>query len=128
MTTETRPLSPFISVYRPQLTSVLSILHRITGVFIALGSVLLVWWILAVAAGPASFEAVRGFYASWFGRLVLGVFSYAALYHLCAGIRHLIWDGAWMLSNEQVRVSGWVMFTTVNVLFLAVWSVGYACR
>lgn len=128
MTTENRPLSPFLTIYRPQSTSVLSILHRICGVIIALGAVLLAWWILAAAAGPASYEAMRSFFASWFGRLLLGVFSYAVVYHLCAGVRHLIWDAAWMLEKEQVNASGWAMFAIVNILFLAVWGVGYACR
>jgi len=87
-----RPLSPHLQVYRPQYTSVLSILHRATGVCMTFSAVLVVWWFIAAATGPEYFETVNGLLTSFLGQLIL-LGSLAALwYHFCNGIRHLYWD------------------------------------
>ncbi len=90
MATDNRPLSPHLQVYRPQLTSVLSILHRITGVALAIGTLLLVWWLIAAAAGPGAYDAAQGFIGSILGRLLLLGWTFALFYHLANGIRHLL--------------------------------------
>ena len=92
-----RPLSPFMfpTWYRFQITSVLSILHRFTGIALAVGSILLVWWLIAVAAGGELFAATHAFIASPIGLLLLFGWSVAFFYHLCNGIRHLAWDAGY---------------------------------
>ena len=92
MSSKERPLSPHLQVYRPELTSVLSIVHRITGVALSVGLLLLVCWLLAVASGAAFYDAVQAFNAHWFGRILLFGWTFALFYHLCNGIRHLVWD------------------------------------
>lgn len=87
-----RPLSPHLQVYRPQYTSVLSILHRAAGVFMTLAAVLLVWWFLAAATGPDYFATADGILTSFIGQLILFGSMVALWYHFCNGIRHLYWD------------------------------------
>ena len=88
----TRPLSPNIQIYRPQLTSVLSIANRITGVVLSICAVVLVVWLIAAATGPQAYAAVQGAIASWIGQIVLFGCTFAFFLHLCGGIRHLVWD------------------------------------
>ena len=119
-----RPLSPHLQVYRPQITSVLSIIHRATGVALAFGLVMLVWWLVAGAAGPAAYETVRDFSGSVIGRLVLFGWSFALFYHLCNGIRHLFWDAGYGYDLDTAARSGWaVMFATL-VLTVIAWGIG----
>ena len=105
-----RPLSPFMfpTWYRFQITSVLSIVHRLTGIALAVGSILLAWWLVAVAAGGQVFAATHAFIASPIGVLLLFLWSVAFFYHLCNGIRHLAWDAGWGLrtphgSSQRLR-------------------------
>lgn len=128
MTAENRPLSPHLQIYRPQLTSVLSILHRLTGIALAAGTLLLVWWLVAVAAGPAAFETVQGFIGSWFGRALLLGWSYALFYHLANGIRHLAWDAGWGFELKTVYLTGWTVIWASVVLTLLAWILGYGMR
>src|SRR5260370_41276332 len=92
-----RPLSPFMfpTWYRFQITSALSILHRLTGIALAVGSILLAWWFVAVAAGGQVFAAIHAFIASPVGVLLLFLWSVAFFYHLCSGTRHLAWDAGY---------------------------------
>lgn len=87
-----RPLSPHLSIYRPQLTSVTSIFARITGVALLGAAVLVVWWFLAAASGPEYFAFVNGLMTSWFGDLVMFAALWAVCYHFLSGLRHLYWD------------------------------------
>jgi len=87
-----RPLSPHLTIYRPLINMVMSIVHRITGMGLYFGMVLLAWWLLAAATGPGAFETANAFFGSWFGRLILFGFTWALLHHLLGGVRHLIWD------------------------------------
>ncbi|MEE9250814.1 MAG: succinate dehydrogenase, cytochrome b556 subunit [Alphaproteobacteria bacterium] len=119
-----RPLSPHLQIYRPQITSVLSILHRLTGVVLAPGAVLLVYWLLAAAAGPADFATAQSLMGSTFGTLVLVGFSYALFYHLCNGIRHLCWDAGWGFDLNTAYASGWAMVAVSIALTAAAWAFG----
>ena len=92
-----RPLSPHIQVYNQSYTGTLSILHRITGVALSLGIVLVVWWLVAAATGPAYFAVVDGLLTSWIGGLVLIASAWALAYHFANGIRHLVWDAGYGL-------------------------------
>jgi succinate dehydrogenase / fumarate reductase, cytochrome b subunit len=111
-----RPLSPHLQVYRPQITSVLSILHRITGVALTIGTVLLTWWLVAAAYGPEQFANVQAFLGSFIGQLLLWGFTFSLFYHLCNGIRHLLWDFGWGFEIEQVRISGLIMVAAAAAL------------
>ncbi len=120
MATTSRPLSPHIQIYKPQLTSVLSILHRATGVFLCLGAVLFVWWVTALSLGPESFAAVRDALGSWFGRLLLFFWTFSFFFHLCNGIRHLFWDAGLGFEIRTAYASGKaVIVASVAMTFLA---------
>lgn len=101
-----RPLSPHLTIYRPQITSVLSILHRVTGVALSLGALLTVWWFLAAATGPEYFAVVDGLVTSFIGDLVMLGSLWALSYHFCNGIRHLYWDTGRGFELETVRKTG----------------------
>lgn len=101
-----RPLSPHIQIYRPQITSLLSILHRITGVALTAGTLLLTYWLVAAAYGPGAFADAQALIGSWLGHLVLWGFTFAIFYHLANGIRHLAWDFGWGFELLQVRSTG----------------------
>jgi succinate dehydrogenase / fumarate reductase cytochrome b subunit len=117
-----RPLSPNIQIYRPQLTSVLSIANRITGVVLSLGAVGLVIWLTAVAMGPGAYGKVQGLVASWGGRIVLFGFTFAFFMHLCGGIRHLVWDTVHGFELRSIYISGWAVVAGSVVLTLAAWA------
>lgn len=116
-----RPLSPHLQVYRPQLTSLLSITHRLTGVALALGTFGLAWWLMALAGGPESYAAAQACLGSWLGKLMLFGWSFALFYHLCNGIRHLIWDAGRGLEIEAVYRSGWITLGAAAGLTVLVW-------
>lgn len=125
MTVQNRPLSPHLQVYRPQLTSVLSITHRLTGVALAVGTLLLIYWLAAAAAGAEAFETAQSFIGSWFGQLLLFGWSLALFYHLCNGIRHLFWDIGAGLDLPTAYRSGYAVLIATVVLTLASWIAGY---
>ena len=129
MTQADRPLSPHLQIYRPQLTSVLSILHRLTGVALALGTGLLVWWLAAAAAaGPEAFAGANGFLGSVLGRLLLLGWSFALFYHLCNGIRHLFWDAGFGYEIATLNRSGWLVLVASLALTVIAWLAAYAAR
>ncbi len=123
MTTPTRPLSPHLQVYRPQLTSVLSISHRATGVVNALALAALVWWLAAAASGPDAYATATGVFTSWFGRLFAVVATYAFIYHLCNGIRHLAWDTGRNFRIPEIYRSGWIVVGASVLLTVVLWLV-----
>jgi succinate dehydrogenase / fumarate reductase cytochrome b subunit len=128
MTNSSRPLSPHLQIYRPQISSVLSILHRITGVALAIGTLLLIWWLIAAASGPEAFDAAEGFIASWLGRLLLLGWTFALFYHLCNGIRHLAWDAGWGFEIKTMTATGWLVVIAALALTLISWIAGYSIR
>lgn len=103
-----RPLSPHISIYRPQITSISSILTRITGNALIVSVLLIVWWLLAAATGPEYFATANAFLTSWFGDLVLTLSLLGIWYHYLAGIRHLIWDSGKWLELGPAETLGWI--------------------
>ena len=119
-----RPLSPFMFPvwYRFQLTSALSILHRITGIGLALGSILLAFWLVSVAAGGELFAVTHAFIVSPIGLLLLFLWSVAFFYHLCNGIRHLAWDAGYGFELRQAYRSGYVVLAATAVLTVLTWS------
>ena len=117
-----RPLSPHLMIYKPQLTSIMSITHRITGAALALGSLLVVWWIAALATGPEYYAFVQGILTSILGQLVLFGFTVAVFYHLSNGIRHLFWDFGYNLSIEGAHRTGYMVLASTIVLTAVTWS------
>jgi succinate dehydrogenase / fumarate reductase cytochrome b subunit len=125
MSSAKRPLSPHLQVYRPQLTSILSITHRLSGVALSLGTLLLVYWLAAAAAGPEAFESAQSFIGSFLGRLLLFGWTIGLFFHLCNGIRHLFWDVGLGFELDDVYRSGWTVVVATAVFSLVTWIVGY---
>jgi succinate dehydrogenase / fumarate reductase cytochrome b subunit len=121
MKTRRRPLSPNVQIYRPQLTSVLSILNRITGIYLSACAVALVAWLIAAALGPRVYAPVHAAIASWIGRVVLFAATFAFFLHLCGGIRHLIWDTVRGFELRSIYISGWSAVAASVVLTAAAW-------
>ena len=103
---ESRPLSPHLQVYRWPLSMAVSIAHRITGVGLALGTVILAWWLIAAAMGPDAYAVFESVAATWFGKLVLAGITFSLMFHLCNGVRHLIWDLGFGFSIKVSYLSG----------------------
>ena len=116
-----RPISPHLQVYRWQLTSVLSILHRAAGIVLSAGAILLVWWLVAAASGPDAYEGVANFLGSWIGLLLLFGWTAALFYHLCNGIRHLVWDTGQALDLKSTYLGGWLVLGGTAVLTVVSW-------
>ena len=120
-----RPLSPHLQIYRPMLTMMISISHRITGAALYFGVVLLVWWLAAAAHSDAYFDLAQGFFGHWFGRLILFGFTWALIHHALGGIRHLIWDTG---RGFDVTVVEWMARANLAgsvILTVLLWIVGY---
>lgn len=126
MTTRNRPLSPHLQVYKPQITSILSITHRITGVALCGGAVLLTYWLMAATYGPEAFATAQAILGSWLGRIVLFGVVFSLWYHLANGIRHLAWDAGWGFDLEKLRMSGMAVIAFSVILTLVTFGLAYA--
>lgn len=122
MSTNQRPLSPHLQVYRPQWSSVLSILHRISGVALSAGTLLVVLWLVALANGAESFSTTVEFMSHPLMLILLVGWTLALFYHLLNGIRHLIWDTGMMLELKPARASGWAVAIAALLLTAIVWA------
>lgn len=122
-----RPLSPFMigPYYKPQLTSMLSITHRLTGMALSAGTLLLAGWLIALASGPEAFAMYARHLGAWYGQIVLLGFSWALLYHLCNGIRHLFWDIGKGLDVPTAYKTGYAVVVVSGLLTVAVWALAY---
>ena len=123
-----RPLSPHLGIYRPMLTMMMSIVHRITGVALYVGTLLLAWFLIALAGGPSSFATVAWFLDSILGRLILFGFTWALFHHLLGGIRHFLWDAGWGMTHPERE---WLAQGTLIggiVLTVLVWVAAFALR
>jgi succinate dehydrogenase / fumarate reductase, cytochrome b subunit len=125
MNKRARPLSPFMlgQVYRFQITSIMSFLHRVSGIVLSFGAFGLAWWLLAVAQGGDAYAQAAAVMASWAGKIVLFGFSLALIYHLLNGIRHLLWDAGIGFAIPQVYRSGYVVAGLTVVLTAAIWFI-----
>ncbi|MCB1442029.1 MAG: succinate dehydrogenase, cytochrome b556 subunit [Methyloceanibacter sp.] len=120
-----RPLSPHLQIYRPMLTMMMSIAHRITGAGLAIGFALLAWWLVAVSMGPEHYECVQTFFGSFIGRALLFAFTWALIHHMLGGIRHLIWDTGTGLDKTTIEVFAWATIIGSILLTVLVWVIGY---
>lgn len=129
MSTNTkRPLSPHLQVYKPMLTMTMSIVHRITGVLLFFATVLLAWWLIAAAAGPAYFVYVESILTSFIGRLVLFVVTWALIHHALGGIKHLYWDTGRGFDLETVEKLAKGTLILSIILTFAVWALAYGVQ
>ncbi len=128
MASHPRPTSPHLQIYRLQLTSILSILHRIAGIFLSLGILALIYWLVAAAASVEAFDQAQHLAASIIGRSLLFLWTGAFFYHLLNGLRHLAWDAGWGFELTAVYRSGWAVLIGSVVLSLAAWTLGYWAR
>lgn len=119
-----RPLSPHLQAYRPQMSSMMSIFHRITGVALSFGAVLLALWLAAAAASPGAFAMAQSLVDSILGMLALFGFTLALFYHFCNGIRHLLWDAGYGFDLPTMHRTGYTVLVASLVMTLSFWIVG----
>lgn len=123
-----RPMSPHLTIYRLTLTMMMSIVHRITGAALYLGTLLLAWFLIAASMNSATFAVASGFFHSWFGMLILFGFTWALMHHLLGGVRHAIWDYGWGLDAPERdwlamgTLVGGLGLTLVVWLIYAIWG------
>lgn len=116
-----RPLSPHLQVYTPQINMVMSIVHRITGVALYFGTLLLAWWLIAAATGPDYFAYVNSLFGSLLGEIILFGYTWALLHHMFGGIRHFIWDTGRGFETETVKTMSWATLIGSVVLTALIW-------
>jgi len=125
-----RPLSPFMigSAYKPQLSSMTSIFHRITGVALGAGAVLLTLWLVSAASGDGPFSIVQAIFGSWIGLIILFGFTVALFYHFCNGIRHLAWDAGKGFDLPDMHRSGAYVIAATIILTVGFWAIALFLR
>lgn len=120
-----RPLSPHLQVYKPQLSSVTSILHRGTGVVLGIGTLLLTAWLVCAATSDGAFSVIQSLFATWIGILILFGFTVALFYHFCNGIRHLLWDAGRGFELPDMHRTGRFVFVATVVLTVVFWIIAF---
>ena len=111
-----RPLSPHLQIYKPQLTSVLSITHRATGVVLSIGTLFIPFWLVCIMLGAETYETLHNIMSSWCGQISLFIFVFSLHYHLCNGVRHLFWDIGKGLRIEDTYMSGYAALVGAIIL------------
>lgn len=119
-----RPLSPHLQVYRWPLSMAVSILHRVTGVALSVGTLLMTWWLVAAAVSDAAFADAQWFIGSAFGLLLMFGWTLALMFHFFAGIRHLVWDAGYGYDPPHYNTSGWAVVIATVATTVLVFVVG----
>lgn len=119
-----KPLSPHLTIYKPQITSILSILHRGTGIVLFLANFIIISWVLSVAIGREAYDILQTILLHPMGLIILAGWSFSFFYHLSNGFRHLLWDLGWGYEMQQVRLTGWIMIVTSLLLTVLLWLYG----
>jgi succinate dehydrogenase / fumarate reductase cytochrome b subunit len=120
-----RPIAPHLQIYRPMLTMMMSIMHRITGGALYLGTILLVWWLSAAAISDAYFAMVQGFFGHWFGKLILFGYTWALIHHMLGGMRHLVWDTGRAFHLATVEWLARANLAGSVIIAILLWIIGY---
>jgi len=120
-----RPLSPFLT-YRWTLTMAMSIVHRITGIALYVGTLLLAWWLIATASGPGAYANIQGFTSSWIGRIIVFGYTWALMHHMFSGIRHFIWDLGYGFKPTEREWLTWAALIAGISTTVLIWIVAYA--
>lgn len=123
-----RPLSPHLSIYKPIPTMIMSIIHRMTGMALYFGTLLVAWWLFAAASGEAYFEWVNAFMGSIIGRLILFGYTWALMHHMIGGMRHLYWDTGRGFAKETTTMLAYATIIGSVILTVLLWVVGYMVR
>lgn len=123
-----RPLSPHLSIYRKSITMMMSIVHRMTGAALYFGTILLAWWLIAVAAGPSYYAYVNSVLGHPVGKLVLVGYTWALIHHMLGGIRHLVWDTGKGMTISASNALCWLSLVVSLALTAALWLVGLHLR
>ena len=123
-----RPLSPHLQIYKPMLSMMTSIIHRVTGMGLALGMLFLVWWLSAASISDSYFALVQGFFYGWFGRLMLFGFTWALMHHALGGLRYFTWDTGHGFALNKVEWMVRANWIGSIVLTLAIWGIAYGVR
>jgi succinate dehydrogenase / fumarate reductase, cytochrome b subunit len=123
--TDSRPISPHLSIYKPMLTMVMSIVHRVTGAALYFGMLLMVWWLMAAASGPNAYANVQWFMGTIAGRIVLFGYTWALIHHMLGGIRHLIWDMGYGFGPSEREWLARASIIGSVALTIVVWVIGY---
>ncbi|MEB4591878.1 succinate dehydrogenase, cytochrome b556 subunit [Candidatus Thiothrix sp. Deng01] len=118
-----RPLSPHLQIYKLPLTGILSITHRATGVVLAIGTLLVTYWLAAIAGGEESFNSANAILGSWFGKLVLFGWTWALFYHLSNGVRHLLWDIGFGFDIPTANLTSKIVVGASFVLTILLWII-----
>lgn len=126
--TVAQPLSPHLQIYRWTWTMAMSVAHRITGTALYGGTALVAIWLVALASGPAAYAWVAGFFGSFFGKLILFVYTWILLHHMLGGIRHFVWDAG--IGFDKTQRLGLARLTLIGstVLTVVVWAIGLLAR
>jgi succinate dehydrogenase / fumarate reductase cytochrome b subunit len=123
-----RPLSPHLSIYRPQINMVMSIVHRLTGAALYFGTLLFAAWLIAAAMGEQTFAVVSAIFGHPLGKLVLAGYSWALIHHMLGGMRHLVWDTGRGLAPRTADALSWLTIVGSLALTAALWAVGISLR
>lgn len=123
-----RPLSPHLQIYKPIPTMMSSIIHRITGIALYSGTVLVAWWLIAAASGPDYFATANWVFGSWIGQIVLFGFTWALVQHLFGGIRHFVWDLGYGFDKHLTTRVAKITFVAAPIVTVLLWIVGYMAR
>lgn len=121
-----RPLSPHLQIYAPQITWITSITHRFTGLALTVGTLVILWWLVAMAIGPDAYATAVGFLGSWFGQILLFGWTLALTYHFVNGLRHLVWDAGWGLELAMAQKTGWATVAATGILTVLIWIIAYS--
>lgn len=120
-----RPLSPHLQIYKRTLTMMMSIVHRVTGIALYAGTLLLVWWLSAAATSDSYFDLVQSVFGSWIGQLILFGFTWALIHHTFGGIRHLIWDMGRGFELPSVEAGAKISLAASIIVTIALWVFAY---
>ena len=123
-----RPLSPHLQIYKWPLAMATSILHRATGIALAVGTVFLVWWLVAAAMGEQAYAQAQWFFGSWLGVIFLFGWCFSFFYHLCNGIRHLVWDAGYGFEKPDAYRNSVVVIAAAVILTLVAFAAGLMAR
>lgn len=128
ITARERPLSPHLQIYKWPVTMGTSILHRVTGVGLGLGTMLLAWWLIAAALGPEAYDQFQTLAGHWFGRFILFGFTVSLVYHALNGVRHLFWDFGFGFRVPTANATGLLTYGATVLVTLAIWTAAYVAK
>ena len=121
-----RPLSPHLQTYKWTLTMAMSIVHRVTGIALYVGTILLAWWLMAAASGPSAYATFQNFIGSFIGRLIVFGYTWALIHHMLSGIRHLVWDLGYGFGKKEREWLTWAALIGSISLTILIWIIAFA--